>query len=245
MFAHIRNALSAPHAMTVTLAAAGILMVTMGTRQSLGLFVAPINSSSEIGIVAVSLALAIGQFSWGLAQPFAGFLSDRFGPAKVLVVGLFLLALGSALTPFMLSGFGLIVSMGLLISIGSGIGGFSVLIGATAQRIPAEVRGPASGVINAGGSLGQFIGAPIFQGLIQAVGWAMASAPTARPGLSLPTRCPSRGSRARNRAGSWAGSRARSPAIPRWWAGAVPDAAACGIPAACGCPSAGCTARRR
>ena len=172
MFGNIRKALAAPHAMTATLAAAGILMVTMGTRQSLGLFVSPINSASDIGIVAISLALAIGQFSWGLAQPFAGFLSDRYRPAKVLVVGLFLLALGSALTPFMLSDFGLIVSLGLLISIGSGIGGFSVLIGATAQRIPAEARGPASGVINAGGSLGQFIGAPIFQGLIQVVGWA-------------------------------------------------------------------------
>ena len=103
MFGNIRKALAAPHAMTATLAAAGILMVTMGTRQSLGLFVSPINSASDIGIVAISLALAIGQFSWGLAQPFAGFLSDRYGPAKVLVVGLFLLALGSALTPFRLS----------------------------------------------------------------------------------------------------------------------------------------------
>ena len=86
MFGNIRKALAAPHAMTATLAAAGILMVTMGTRQSLGLFVSPINSASDIGIVAISLALAIGQFSWGLAQPFAGFLSDRYGPAKVLVV---------------------------------------------------------------------------------------------------------------------------------------------------------------
>ncbi len=172
MFTHIRKALAAPHAMTVTLAAAGILMVTMGTRQSLGLFVAPINSASEIGIVTISLALAIGQFTWGLAQPFAGLLSDRYGPAKVLLVGILLLALGSALTPFLLTGFGLIVSLGLFVAIGSGIGSFSVLIGATAQRIPAEARGPASGVINAGGSLGQFIGAPIFQGLIQAVGWA-------------------------------------------------------------------------
>lgn len=172
MFGNIRKALSAPNAMTVTLAAAGILVVTMGTRQSLGLFVSPINSTSDIGIVAISLALAIGQFCWGLAQPFSGFLSDRYGPGKVLIAGLLLLALGSALTPFMLTDFGLIVSLGMLISIGSGFGGFSVLIGATAQRIPAEARGPASGVINAGGSFGQFIGAPIFQGLIQLVGWA-------------------------------------------------------------------------
>ena len=171
MFGNIRNALSAPNAMTVTLAAAGILMVTMGTRQSWGLFVAPINTSSDIGIVTISLALAIGQFTWGLTQPFAGYLSDRFGPTRILTLGLVMLAVGCALAPIFLSGFGLIISLGLLAAIGSGIGSFSVLIGATAQRIPATSRGPASGVINAGGSLGQFIGAPIFQGLIQTIGW--------------------------------------------------------------------------
>ncbi len=171
MISSLRQALAAPHAMSVTLAAAGILMVTMGTRQSLGLFVTPINSASEAGIVAISLALAIGQFTWGLAQPVAGILSDRFGPSRVLVGGLLLLALGSLLTPFLLTGFGLIISLGLLIAIGSGVGGFSVLMSATAQRVPLASRGPASGIINAGGSLGQFVGAPLFQTLIQAIGW--------------------------------------------------------------------------
>ena len=171
MFKHLRTALSAPNAMTVTLAAAGILMVTMGTRQSLGLFIAPINSASDIGIVSISLALAIGQFSWGLAQPVAGLMADRYGPQKVLIAGLLLLALGSLLTPFLLTGMGLIITLGILAAVGSGFGSFSVLIGATAKRISPEARGPASGVINAGGSLGQFIGAPIFQGLIQAIGW--------------------------------------------------------------------------
>ncbi len=171
MFKNLRHALSAPHAMSVTLAAAGILMVTMGTRQSLGLFIAPINSASDIGIVGISLALAIGQFSWGLAQPVAGLMSDRYGPQKVLIAGLLLLALGSLLTPLLLTGTGLIITLGILAAIGSGFGSFSVLIGATAQRISPEARGPASGVINAGGSLGQFIGAPIFQALIQSIGW--------------------------------------------------------------------------
>lgn len=171
MFKHVRNALSAPNALSVTLAAAGILMITMGTRQSLGLFVSPINSATNIGIVGISLALAIGQFSWGLAQPIAGILADRFGPQKILLVGLLLLATGTALTPILLSGTGLIIALGILAAMGSGFGSFSVLIGATARRIPPEARGPASGVINAGGSLGQFIGAPIFQGLIQSIGW--------------------------------------------------------------------------
>ena len=165
------HALRRPDILVTTLAAAGILMVTMGTRQSLGLFIAPIDASTGLGIAGISLALAIGQFTWGAVQPIAGAVADRFGPGPVLIGGILVLALGSALTPFLASGFGLIVSLGLLSAIGSGAGSFSVLIGAAAQRLPIAARGPASGVINAGGSLGQFIFAPILQGLIQALGW--------------------------------------------------------------------------
>src|SRR5678816_2275128 len=107
-------------ALTVTLAAAAILMITMGARQSLGLFVSPLNSSTGLGITTISLALAVAQFMWGVAQPVAGAVADRYGPGKVLVAGLVVLSLGIAVTPFMTSGFGLIVSLGLLLAIGSG-----------------------------------------------------------------------------------------------------------------------------
>jgi len=165
------RSLSKPGVMVTTLAAAGILMVTMGARQSLGLFVSPMNTSTGLGIATISLALAIGQFMWGAIQPVAGAVADRYGPARVLVGGILLLALGSALTPYMGSGVGLMVSLGLLSAIGSGAGSFSVLIGAAAQRLPLEARGAASGVINAGGSFGQFVFAPILQKFIQLFGW--------------------------------------------------------------------------
>ncbi len=146
-------------------------MVTMGVRQSLGLFVNPLMLSTGLGIATISLALAIGQFTWGAIQPIAGGLADRFGPHAVLIGGLVVMAIGSAITPFMTSGLGLVVSLGLLTAIGSGAGSFSVLIGAAAQRLPAVAHGSAAGVINAGGSFGQFVFAPILQKLIQAVGW--------------------------------------------------------------------------
>ena len=165
------RSLSRPDILVTTLAAAGILMVTMGTRQSLGLFISPIDMSTGLGIASISLALAIGQFTWGAIQPIAGAVADRYGPRAVLIGGLLILALGSAVTPFMGTGFGLIVSLGLLSAIGSGAGSFSVLIGAAAQRLPIEARGAASGVINAGGSFGQFVFAPILQKLIQIFGW--------------------------------------------------------------------------
>jgi predicted MFS family arabinose efflux permease len=158
----------------ITLAAAAILMTTMGARQSFGLFVSPLNSATGLGIATISLALAVGQFAWGAVQPVAGALADRHGPWPVLAGGILLLAAGTALTPFMDSALGLILVLGLVTSIGSGAGSFSVLIGAAAQRLPAEARGKSSGFINAGGSFGQFVFAPVTQGLIQAVGWMAA-----------------------------------------------------------------------
>ncbi|MBI4742458.1 MAG: MFS transporter [Betaproteobacteria bacterium] len=163
--------LNQPAIWAITLSAAGILMVTMGARQSLGLFLSPLNSTTGLGVASISLAMAAGQFMWGAVQPIAGAVADRYGPGRVLVGGILLLALGSALTPFMGSTWGLIFSLGLLSAIGSGAGSFSVLIGAATLRLPLEARGAASGVINAGGSFGQFVFAPILQKLIQVFGW--------------------------------------------------------------------------
>jgi predicted MFS family arabinose efflux permease len=165
------RSLQHPGALAVTLAAAGILMVTMGSRQSLGLIIAPLNADTNLGIVTISLALAVGQFMWGATQPVAGALADRYGPRPVLIGGLVLLAVACAVTPFVRSGFGLTVALGLMAAMGAGASSFSVLIGAAAQRMPVEARGTASGIINAGGSFGQFVFAPIVQKLIQLFGW--------------------------------------------------------------------------
>ena len=163
--------LNKPALWAITLSAAGILMITMGARQSLGLFLSPLNTSTGLGIASISLAMAVGQFTWGAIQPISGALADRYGPGPVLLGGILLLALGSALTPFMDSTWGLIFSLGLLSAIGAGAGSFSVLIGAATHRLPFDARGSASGIINAGGSFGQFVFAPILQKSIQVFGW--------------------------------------------------------------------------
>ena len=89
---------------TLVISAAAILAVTMGIRQSMGLFVSPLNSSTGLGIVTVSFAMAVAQFTWGAAQPLFGMLADRVGSFNVIVLGTLLLALGLAITPFMSSG---------------------------------------------------------------------------------------------------------------------------------------------
>jgi predicted MFS family arabinose efflux permease len=157
--------------MAITLAAAGILMMTAGIRMTNGLFLSPINSSTGLGIVSLSLAMAIGQFVWGAVQPLAGALADRHGARPVLLGGVSLMVVATASIPFMTSAFGISVMLGVLSAAGAGAASFSVLMGAVAQRMPAESRGEASGVINAGSSLGQFVFAPVAQKLIQVMGW--------------------------------------------------------------------------
>lgn len=156
------------------LSASAILMITMGARQSTGLFVFPISHSTGLGIVEISFALAVGQFIWGAVQPIFGGIADKWGSHRVLILGAILLAAGLALTPFVTSEWGLIVTMGLLSAAGAGAGSFSTLIGATAQSLPPERRSFAGGVINAGGSLGQFVFAPLLQGIIGSFGWVTA-----------------------------------------------------------------------
>src|SRR3954463_2389663 len=79
--------------------ARAILMITMGMRQSLGLFVAPIIDSTHVGYAAMSFALAIGQLMWGIAQPLFGAMADRHGPRRVLLIGAAMLAAGTLLAP--------------------------------------------------------------------------------------------------------------------------------------------------
>lgn len=157
-----------------------ILLITSGIRMSLGLFVKPMESIA-LDIVSISFALAVCQLMWGIAQPIAGALGDKFGARWVLISGTILLILGCALTPFLATPLGLIFSIGLLIAFGTGAGSFSLLMGQVANRIEPQYRGVASGIINASSSFGQFSFALMLQPLIawhftgwQGAMWVMA-----------------------------------------------------------------------
>jgi MFS family permease len=163
-----------PSGWPLMLAAAAILMVTFGVRQSIGLYVSPLNTATGLGIANISLALAIGQFVWGASQPLFGALADRHGPSRVIVAGGVLLAAGTASAPFVSSEAGMIITLGLLMAAGAGAGSFSILIGATARNLAPERRAFAAGFINAGGSFGQFVFAPLNQALIALFGWVNA-----------------------------------------------------------------------
>ena len=157
----------------IVFAAAATLLITSGIRLSLGLFVQPIHADTNISIVELSFALAVTQLMWGVSQPVMGALADRYGAWKVLICGTFLLALGCSLVPYMISAWGLVFSLGILVAFGSGAGSFSVLMGQVANQVQPHQRGTASGIINAGSSFGQFLFAPLIQTLIlfPSIGW--------------------------------------------------------------------------
>ncbi|KAF1714941.1 MFS transporter [Pseudoxanthomonas yeongjuensis] len=195
------------------LTAAAMLMITMGVRQTTGLFVTPIHESTGVGIAAISFALAIGQFVWGAVQPVFGAIADKQGSTRILVAGGLLLAGGMALTPFMSSQWGLMFTLGLLTAAGAGAGSFSILIGATASRLAPEKRSFAAGFINAGGSLGQFVFAPLVQLAITATGWGVAMFGLAAASLlTLPLAWPLRRKPAPAAAASGAVATGTSPA---------------------------------
>jgi MFS family permease len=156
------------------LSASAILMLTMAARLTTGLFLSPINTSTGLGVASISLAMAVGQFMWGASQPIFGAVADKWGPARVIVLGGVMLAIGLAATPFVSSQWGLMLTLGVLSAAGAGAGSFSILIGATAQRLPPERRPFAAGFINAGGSFGQFVFSPLVQFLIASSGWVLA-----------------------------------------------------------------------
>jgi len=158
----------------VLLAAAGTFALTMGVRQTMGLFLSSLNTATGVGVANISLAFAFGQLWWGLTQPFAGAMADKVGAGRVLFVGVLLVALGTFITPLMSSTAGLIFAIGVLAAGGAGMAGPAVLMATTTRMIPPAKRGMAIGIVNAGGSFGQFMMAPIAGALMVGVGWANA-----------------------------------------------------------------------
>ena len=158
----------------VLLAAAGTFALTMGVRQTMGLFLGSLNTATGVGLANISLAFAFGQLWWGLTQPFAGALADKLGAGRVLFAGVVLVALGTFITPLMSSTAGLIFAIGVLAAGGAGMVGPAVLMATTTRLIAPEKRGMAFGIVNAGGSFGQFLLAPIAGALMLGLGWASA-----------------------------------------------------------------------
>ena len=157
----------------VIAAAAFILLLTIGMRMSLGLFLRPVVNTTDLSVAQFSLVIAVFQLMWGVAQPATGALADHYGAWKVLGGGALVLAAACFLIPQLPTFWGLMFAVGMLLAFGTGAGGFSIIMGQVAAKLPPAVRGLASGAVNAGGSAGQFLFAPMAQGLMVRphIGW--------------------------------------------------------------------------
>ena len=167
----------------VALAAGAVFALGLGIRNAQPLFIGPINSHTAIGYATISLAFAVGQLVWGISQPIAGALADRYGPRGVMLGGALLIALSTAAIPLAAGAPMLILLIGVLAASGAGAIGPSLLMSASNRWIPEAKRAMASGIINAGGSFGQFTLIPLAQLVIGLAGWQPAMVALGATGL--------------------------------------------------------------
>ncbi|MGA9004403.1 MAG: MFS transporter [Pseudolabrys sp.] len=151
-----------------------IAMIAFGPRSSLGFFLTPMSQEQHWGREVFSMAFAIQNLLWGIGQPFAGGIADRFGANRVMVVGAVFYALGLALmahatTPGMLD-----LSAGVLIGLGLSGCSFNIVLGAFGKLLPEKWRSLAFGAGTAAGSFGQFLYSPIGVALMDKFGWQTA-----------------------------------------------------------------------
>lgn len=156
--------------------AAGCLLTVLsfGIRAGFGLFLEPVSATYGWGREVFALALAIQNLIWGLGQPVAGAVADRYGTAKVLAGGAVVYAGGVALMAFAAAPGLLYLSVGVMVGLGIAGASFALVLAAFAKLVPAERRSWALGLGTAAGSFGQLSVVPVSQGLLDAFGWQTA-----------------------------------------------------------------------
>jgi MFS family permease len=153
-----------------------VMLIALGIRHGFGLFLQPMSTDLGWGREVFSIAIAMQNIVWGLAQPFSGMLADRFGAGKVVLAGALLYAAGLWLMSTSGSPGELYFSAGLLIGLGLSGTTFSIVYGVIGRASAPEKRTMALGIAGAAASFGQFVMVPGSQALIGWSGWAFALA---------------------------------------------------------------------
>ncbi len=148
-----------------------ISMISFGPRSALGFFLTPMGSANHWGRDVFAFALALQNLLWGIAQPLAGMVADRFGTVRVICAGALMYALGLVLMANANTAPLLDLSAGVLIGFGLASTSFIVVLSAFGKLLPPEWRSLAFGLATAAGSFGQFLFSPVAVGLMDAVGW--------------------------------------------------------------------------
>jgi MFS family permease len=146
-------------------------MLTFGPRSSMGFLMQPMSHEFSWGRDVFALAFAVQNLLWGIGQPFAGAIADRFGAVRVISAGALLYAIGLLVMRYSSTPLELDLGAGLLIGFGLSGCSFNLVLSAFGKLMPPEWRGIALGVGTAAGSFGQFVFAPLTVAMIDNAGW--------------------------------------------------------------------------
>lgn len=186
----------APVLLATLLAACVVSLLSFGVRGAFGLFTEPLSRGLGLSRETYSLALALQNLAWGLAQPLAGYVADRWGARRVLLPGALLYALGIAGLSVAETPLQVCMSAGVLTGLGMAGASYITALAALGRAMPQSRRSWALGVGTASASLGQFVVVPLAQAGIGAWGWqAGALALAAAAALILPAALLVRGDR--------------------------------------------------
>ena len=163
-----------------------ISLISFGPRSILGLFLAPMTDAREWSREIFALSIAVQNIVWGIGQPIAGAIADRYGSGRVIAAGGLVYAGGLALMAWAPTPLWLNLSAGLMIGIGMAAASFAIVLAAFGRRVPPERQSIVFGIGTAAGSLGQFLFAPFGQTLIASFGWSQALVILAVVMLALP-----------------------------------------------------------
>src|SRR3989441_1410070 len=160
--------------LVIIICGCAIALLSFGPRSSLGFFVQPMGREFAWGRDVFGLALALQNLLWGLGQPIAGAIADRFGILRVMIVGALLYAGGLLLMRYSTAPLSLDLGAGVLIGFGLSGCSFNLVLSAFSKLLPPEKRGFALGAGTAAGSFGQFLFAPFGVAMIDNFGWQAA-----------------------------------------------------------------------
>ncbi|MBO22037.1 MAG: MFS transporter [Rhodospirillaceae bacterium] len=158
----------------IVFSAALVILLSMGTRHSFGLFQTPISEAFGIGLTAFSFSLALQNLLWGLSQPFIGAIADKYGTGRVIAVAGAAQVLGLVILANADSIWQLHVSTGVIIGIAGSGSTWAVLMSVVARNVPEHRRTFFFGLTSAMGTGGQILIAPLSQTTINAFGWVDA-----------------------------------------------------------------------
>jgi MFS family permease len=160
--------------LVIIICGCAIALLGFGPRSSFGFFIQPMSREFSWGRDVFGLALALQNLLWGLGQPIAGAIADRFGLLRVMIVGALLYAGGLLMMRYAATPSSLDLGTGVLIGFGLSGCSFNLVLSAFSKLLPLEKRGLALGAGTAAGSFGQFLFAPFGVAMIDNFGWQSA-----------------------------------------------------------------------